>query len=427
LRLIRQQMTTSLHALACDRRGNVAMMFGLAAGVLFGMGALAVDAGNLYVVRSQLQGAADAAILAAASELPDVDAARARALEYAEKNLPAEHHGAVLSAADIEFGQWEPDSQSLDTSAQTASAMAITLRRAESNGNPAETFFARILGFDSVDVTARAVAQSATSDACFFALHPDASAAVRLETDAQVTLQNCGLEVNSSASDALLQETGACITATSVGVVGNYTGSCYTPTPTGIAPFEDPLAGLPAPTYGSCDHDDEVLLEEGGTYTLTPGVYCGGIRVGEEATVTLQSGLYVVTGTGFKLEEGASASADEVTFYLTDGTGGWGTVLLEDDTTLDLTAPTSGTYAGIAFFQDRATPSTERFLVEDVSLAFVDGSVYVPSVHFWLETEGSIEVTGVVVADKMTYETDATVQRSGDPVAVASSGARLVR
>lgn len=232
---------------------------------------------------------------------------------------------------------------------------------------------------------------------------------------------------HSNAVDALRQETGACIEATSVGVVGDYTGSCYTPSPTGIAPFEDPLADLAAPSYGSCDHDDEVVLEEEGTYTLSPGVYCGGIRVGEEATVTFQSGLYVVTGTGLKVGEESSASGDEVTFYLTDGAGGWSTLKLEEGSTLDLTAPTSGPYAGIAFFQDRDTPSTERFLIEDVASAFVDGGIYVPSIHFWLETNGPIELTGVVVADTMTYETDATVLRSGDPVAIAQSGGRLVR
>ena len=64
-----------------DQRGNLAVMFALASAVLFGFGALALDASRLYVVKRQLQGAADAASLAAVLELPDEDAALDEALE----------------------------------------------------------------------------------------------------------------------------------------------------------------------------------------------------------------------------------------------------------------------------------------------------------------------------------------------------------
>ncbi|MGH6920652.1 MAG: pilus assembly protein TadG-related protein, partial [Geminicoccaceae bacterium] len=75
-----------MRALLRDQRGNIAMLFALVTGALFAFSALAVDGGQLYVLKSKLQRTADAAALAAASQLPDETDARAEALEYALKN-----------------------------------------------------------------------------------------------------------------------------------------------------------------------------------------------------------------------------------------------------------------------------------------------------------------------------------------------------
>src|SRR5919106_3953018 len=92
----------AMRGLLRDQRGNIAILFGLMIGVLFAFGALAVDAGQLYVLKSKLQRTADAAALAAASQLPDEDDARDEALEYALKNMSAEEHGSTLVDDDIE-------------------------------------------------------------------------------------------------------------------------------------------------------------------------------------------------------------------------------------------------------------------------------------------------------------------------------------
>jgi Flp pilus assembly protein TadG len=87
-----------------DQGGNIAMLFAIMLGALFGFSALAVDAGQLYVLKSKLQRTADAAALAAASQLPVEDDARAMALEYAVKNMSVEQHGSTLVGGDIDFG-----------------------------------------------------------------------------------------------------------------------------------------------------------------------------------------------------------------------------------------------------------------------------------------------------------------------------------
>ena len=58
-----------------DQKGTVIVLFALTLTVLLGFTALAIDIGDLYVGRNELQNAADAAALAGALLLPDTTAA----------------------------------------------------------------------------------------------------------------------------------------------------------------------------------------------------------------------------------------------------------------------------------------------------------------------------------------------------------------
>lgn len=75
--------------------------------ILLAMGGLAIDASNAFMSKNRLAATADAAALAAARELPDEDLARATALEYIEKNMPASIHGTLVSAVDVQIGSWD--------------------------------------------------------------------------------------------------------------------------------------------------------------------------------------------------------------------------------------------------------------------------------------------------------------------------------
>lgn len=94
--------------LAREERGGIAVLAALSAPVLAGFAALAVDAGHAYMVRTELQSAADAAALAASMRLPDAAAALAEARTIAAENLPPGKHGEVLKDADFLVGTWDP-------------------------------------------------------------------------------------------------------------------------------------------------------------------------------------------------------------------------------------------------------------------------------------------------------------------------------
>jgi len=141
-----------------DERGSVLPLVGLCMTVILGFAALAIDLSQQTALHNQLEAAADAAALAAASQLPDEKKARAKALEYAEKNMPREGDGTVLAGDDIVFGTWYEGRREFVAGGPFTNAVQVTVRRSLKNGNPAPTFFLQIFGMDHADISARSIA-----------------------------------------------------------------------------------------------------------------------------------------------------------------------------------------------------------------------------------------------------------------------------
>ena len=94
--------------------------------------------------------------------------------------------------------------------------------------------------------------------------------------------------------------------------------------------------------------------------TLNPGVYCGGITVsGNGVSATFSSGTYILLGGGLQIKGGANATGSGVMFYNTyNSTYSYSPIVVSASSTT-LSAPTSGTYEGVLFFQDRNIPTKD--------------------------------------------------------------------
>lgn len=147
-----------------DDRGTIAVIAAFTMTVLLAVAGLAIDGGQLYVMRNRLQAAADAAALAAASQLPSATNARAAAQNFALKNLPAvEGHGTTLNNSDIIIGNWNAATRVFTANALPNDAVKVTIRRTAANNNPVPTYFAGIMGFNTVNVIAESVATGQSS------------------------------------------------------------------------------------------------------------------------------------------------------------------------------------------------------------------------------------------------------------------------
>jgi Putative Flp pilus-assembly TadE/G-like len=152
-----------------SQQGAIAVLVGISMLTLVGFTALAVDVGYVMTTRNELQNTADAAALAAARELGDIykennayDNSTDRplilsaAVDIAQKNKAGGLDGININDGDLEIGVWDGSTFTSNTTAPNA-VKAITRRDGGANG-PISTFFFNILGVNSVDISAQAVA-----------------------------------------------------------------------------------------------------------------------------------------------------------------------------------------------------------------------------------------------------------------------------
>jgi Flp pilus assembly protein TadG/uncharacterized protein YegL len=145
-----------------NRRG-IATIWGIASiGLLLTITAVVVDGALMYTSHADLQIAADSAALASVSGLTfDPDTARARAVEYASKNLAA-GEAVEIRTEDIEIGKWDTDTRTFTPLAGeeefTGDAVRVTAGLTEARGNALRMAFAQIFGESTADVEASAIA-----------------------------------------------------------------------------------------------------------------------------------------------------------------------------------------------------------------------------------------------------------------------------
>jgi len=158
------------------------------------------------------------------------------------------------------------------------------------------------------------------------------------------------------------------------------------PAPTsGATPVTDPFSTLTPPSVGSCNYTNYSYSGSSPT-SISPGVYCGGITLSGSGGVTFGTGTYVLLGGGFRYSGSGNISGTNVMFYNTgDATHAIAPVKLTGSGNMNFSAPPSGAYQGILFFQDR----TKTY----ASANQVTGSGNVSSGTFYFPTT-EIDYTG---------------------------------
>jgi hypothetical protein len=161
--------------------------------------------------------------------------------------------------------------------------------------------------------------------------------------------------------------------------VGNPTFT-YNTKRTGSGQVTDPYGSLAV--EGEPSTCTATSLSIHGDTTLTPGTYCGGIDI-KGGTTSLSAGTYYIDGGNFSLSGQGNVVGNGVTLIFTNssvsGNAGWGSLNVTGGGSMDITAPSSGYYEGIAMYQDRNTPSgcTDKFYGSTSDM--FDGVVYAPS------------------------------------------------
>jgi hypothetical protein len=384
-------------------QGQMMLLVTVALIVLLGLAGLATDFGLLWTEKRQIQTAADAAAVAGA--LAVVSGGNATTAAKTDSSVNGFTDGSNSVTVTVNnpptSGAYAGDSSAVE---------AIVSK-------PESTYFLRVLGYNSVPIEGRAVAHTGAHD-CIYVMDPSANNALVASGGSSLS-SSCGILVNSNSTSGLVASGGACVSATAIGVNASSESQagCVSPAANFNVPrAPDPLAYLTEPTPGTCT----ASTTSGNGYTATngatisQGTYCGGIKVQGGATLNLNPGLYILNGGGLTVSGTSNIIGDGVTFYNTgtsSGSTAYKPIVVSGGSTTSLTAPTSGSYAGILFFEARGLSTSsngQKNAISGASGAQFTGALYFLNSELDF-TGGSSAAYTVIVADILNITGGTTV------------------
>lgn len=408
--------------------GQTTVFFAVMMTVIIALVGLSVDFGNLCFTENRLHMAAEAAALGGALELGPC--------------FGANNCSAMQTAATSALNENGLTGSVLTTNCGTVSNSTLTLllnnppcytgSTDPNNGKSkyveavvsmkTPTYFVRLIGFSTVSLSARAEAVRTANPNCIYALDQSGPNAITVSILASLTA-TCGVVDESSASGAFSCALLSTVNVPNMKITGGMLNLLcnVSPTPRTNVPLPnpvDPLASLPKPTVLSCGssvvspfHGSANPLILVGPAVLYPdAAYCGGITVGPLANVTFMPGTYVIRSGGLLGLQGgmsfdllSNVTGNGVTFYNYGPVGGIN--FIASSITLGhstLTAPTSGTYAGILFFQDPGDTSSAVILGSSSTNVIVTGAFYFPTAQVTCAVSGSTTYN-ILVAKDITF------------------------
>jgi len=416
-------------------RGQALVMITLSAVLMFAAVGLVVDIGFTYFKQQAQRAAAEAAALAAAeAALSDINGGGN--FDCGQNSVACQSATACSSPVP------NPPNSNLDVGCMYASTNGYTQG---GNGGRQRVFMAAGLGnppnatgltninywvtatvkdsvrqlFSSVfgeqvihpGIYATAGVILAVTGGCIYALNPTANNAYVESGGQTVVVADCGVYVNSSGNQAMVVSGGASLTTTPapIDVVGRVSSDGnITPVPrTGVSATANPYAGIPTPTITtpvSCDAAHTNYTLHGGTATIQHGTYCGGIT-NQGGTLTFDSGLYILYGGGLTSSSSfGSLIGSGVTFYNTQGGSyAYKPITISGGGAANLTAMTTGSQAGLLFFEDPTITSSSKNTISGGSSTTFAGGMYFKNDNLVYSGGSSLTAQNItIVADTIT-------------------------
>lgn len=384
-----------------SERGAVAPMAALLFLTMMGFVALGVDVGGWLMQKRHLQTTVDAAALAGAYELAN---GQSELAAEAAARKEANNNGYSATALDPNI-TFTPGTAKVNGT--TVPTFKVDITQGQS------TWFSSLLpnSQSKVDIKTSATAEVEALDGVFCMLTlgnvPDA---IQTSGNATIDAQGCGLASNSSSNSALYLNGNVTVNVGDVRLMGNYTqvgnGTfSYNSLRPGASQTADPYSSLgiadapitnlacsPWPAAGSTINGPIRFCgnqSPKGDYTINGTVYVtdGSLNFAGQGTIS---------GTGTIVMTSASGS-DCATCTISD-TGG---------STINLNAPTSGYYAGVAFYQDRNTLTTCTDSIAGNASIQINGVMYAPSCGMNYGGTSSVSsVSGIctkIISDTITF------------------------
>ena len=370
--------------------------------MLLGFVGLALDTAFVRSTTQELQHAADAAALAGCEILDTGNAGnqfgpvRQAAVDCAVANtadndgVQIDHNYGNGPAGDVVVGVWDPVVRTFTPETTACKAVQVRARRTSgSAGGPVDLLFGGIFGTNQSELSRNAIAIRGTAGAgaVVLVLDPFMPKAFDMRGTSTMLAMSGIIQVNSAEQTQAFYLNGAPEVARAraqaihVTGVSKYPEGATAPIPKdGMPPIPDPLAGLPYPDTGSMPNLGGIT----GPGAYPPGYYPDGIDA-NDGPIIFSPGVYVFGApVGIDLHGDANVIADDVMIFLEEGAQ---FKISGNDAGMQIVAPSSGVFQGVAIFAHRM--STATFDISGSGVFDLRGVLYLAGGH--LEMDGVVD------------------------------------
>ncbi len=345
-----------------DCSGQFALMLGILAPAVVGLAGGAMDMIVFMNHRAELQATADAAAIAVAKEASLKGWNATTASEVAD--------AVVASSLTNKFGVEHSVYTTIDDKARRASVRI-------DQDHYAYFVMGLFAGSPQISVSSAAVVSGLTT-LCIIVQAPKQKDALVLNGTSSVTASGCSAYSNSKSPDGVHVRDRSVLRTQMTCSAGGYRGSQsnYRPIPiTDCPPVSDPLEPrarmIDETVKEGCDHNKVEV--KGGKRSLYPGMYCGDITLTAGAQVHFEPGTYIIRKR-LEVEKGAVMYGNGVGLIFV---GKHASLALANDSTVSLSAPSSGVMAGILIYGQPAG-AARKFSIISKNAQKLTGTVYLP-------------------------------------------------
>lgn len=401
-----------------DRRGNVLVIAAAAMPLMVGSAGLATDTIQWALWKRQLQRAADSAAIAGVYDRANNAGSTSTTASAVQHDLSLNQHTGINLKGG--FPQISYPAGNVDEMYLVKVTLAVEKDLAFSSLFLNET--------PTISTTATAASVPGTAEFCVVSLESSAAnTGISITGNAGIEM-DCSFMSNSPSKNSAFAKGSSTVKAKSVAAVGgiqqsaNWDVDAYQPYTSALT---DPYKDLnPSSSDMKCA---QTTKTQGNKTTVTyPGLdettdianskdasgnkaNCfSELKVSAGSSLTLPDGTYYINGGDAFIQGDISCNACTIvmTNQSASASATIGTFKVNSSANVNLTAPASGTYQGIALFQDRRAKDTTSNVnkLNGNSNSKINGVVYFPSSSLDYNGTGNTSaVCTLLVAKRMTF------------------------
>ena len=380
-----------------DKRGHALVIAAAALPLLIGSAGLASDTIQWSLWKRQLQRTADSGALAGvygklASQTVTTGACSgsapiARALTVNDVNARLRATPTCAVQAPPTSGAW---------TAASFSAVKVTLTTQRSLS------FSGIFMSSAPTITAAATAALVQSGKyCVISLKDSVATGLTFSGNPTVNL-GCGMKTNAKGPAAVDPNGSPTITASPIAAVGQIASTTGFATGTTFQPYAppqpDPYASINPPAVpNGCNQPALGNGNNANSVTASNGTFCyTNLTLSSGQTASFTDATIILNGGNLSVAGGATLNCTRCTFILTTdastiNNNSIGNVTLNGGATINMSPPTTGTYANMVIYKDRRAPDCNNCnKINGNSSSTISGAVYIPSQEVMFSGDGGV-------------------------------------